>query len=87
MAIFMAMNAASIADLKAHSPQIIRSVEAGEPCVVTRRNKPVARILPFEESSQNDANRTHLGYDERVEVLGCITDPALEVSEWGDLSL
>lgn len=83
MTIIMDMNTTSIADLKTHSPRIIRSVEAGEPCIVTRRNKPVAQILPCRDSP---VNRTRLGFDGKVRVLGPLTEPALDVSEWGDLS-
>lgn len=83
MTILMAMNTASIADLKTHSPRIIRSVEAGEPCLVTRRNKAVAQILPCRDSP---VNRTRLGFDPGVRILGSLTEPALDASEWGDLS-
>lgn len=74
---------ASIAELKNHSPRIIRSVEAGEPYLVTRRNKPVARILPCCESP---VNRTQIGFDAKVRILGSLTEPALDLDEWGDLS-
>lgn len=80
---FVDMKSASIAELKAHSPRIIRSVEAGEPWLVTRRNKPVARILACQEAV---ANRTQVGFDARVRVFGSLTEPALDASEWGELS-
>ena len=83
MTTYMAMKTTSIAELKTHSPRIIRSVEAGESCVVTRRNKPVARILPCQESPKN---RTKLGFDVKVRVMGSLTEPAMDAGEWGDLS-
>lgn len=83
MTILMTMDTTSIAELKAHSPRIIRSVEAGKPCLVTRRNKPVAQILPCREYPEN---RTKLGFDAKVRVIGSLTEPALNASEWGDLS-
>ncbi|MFP4070306.1 MAG: type II toxin-antitoxin system Phd/YefM family antitoxin [Opitutales bacterium] len=83
MAMFIAMNSASIAELKAHSPRIIRSVEAGEPFLITRRNKPVAQILPCRTSP---LNRTQVGFDAKVRILGSLTEPALDPDEWGDLS-
>lgn len=83
MTIFMSMKSTSIADLKTHSPRIIRAVEAGESCLVTRRNKPVAQILPCQDSP---VNRTHLGFDTGVHILGSLTEPALDSGEWGDLS-
>ncbi len=84
MAIFLnIVNTASIAYLKAHSPRIIRSVEAGEPYLVTRRNKPVAQILPCPDSVMN---KTQVGFDPKVRILGSLTEPALDSHEWGDLS-
>ena len=83
MAIFIGVNCASIADLKSHSPRIIRSVEAGEPYLVTRHNKPVAQILPY---AQPPVNTTQLGFDTEVRIIGSLTEPALDSTEWGDLS-
>ena len=83
MVILIAMNTASIAELKTHSPRIIRSVEAGEPYLVTRRNKPVAQILPCREAP---LNRTQVGFDVKVRILGSLTAPALDSGEWGNLS-
>jgi len=84
MVMMIAMKTTSIADLKTHSPRIIRSVEAGVPYLVTRRNKPVAQILPCRESP---LNRTQVGFDSKVRIMGSLTEPALDSSEWGDLSL
>lgn len=83
MAILIAMHSASIAELKAHSPKIIRLVEAGQPYVVTRRNKPVARILPCGPSKENG---TRVGFDSKVRIFGSLTEPVLDSREWGDLS-
>jgi prevent-host-death family protein len=83
MVVFIAMNIASIAELKSQSPRIIRLVEAGEPYLVTRRNKPVAQILPCRESP---LNRTQAGFDAEVRILGSLTEPALDSTEWGDIS-
>ena len=35
-------------DAKARLPELLRRVEAGETVTVTRRGKPVARIVPIE---------------------------------------
>lgn len=40
------MGAYSVAALKAHLSAVLNAVESGEEIVVTRRGKPVARILP-----------------------------------------
>ncbi len=35
-------------DAKTHLPEILRAVEKGETYIITRRGKPVARIIPPE---------------------------------------
>jgi len=82
IAICITMNA-SIAELKAHSPKIIKAVEGGEACTVTRRNEPVARIIRCEQLPEN---RTRAGFDTSVRLMGDVTTPALDASEWGNLS-
>lgn len=67
--------------VKSHSPRIIRSVEAGEPYLVTRRNKPVARIVPCHESP---VNRTQIGFDAKVRIFHALTDPALDQKDSRD---
>ncbi len=82
MVIFMVMNVCSVAELKAHAPQILRKVERGEGCVITRRNVPVARLVGL----ASPKNRTKLGFDREVVVLWDLTEPILEGEAWGDLS-
>lgn len=41
----------SIFDAKTALSKLISKVEAGEEVVITRRNVPIARIVPFEEAS------------------------------------
>lgn len=57
----------SIAEAKAKLSEIVARVEAGEPQVITRRGKPVARIVAVERSSETrrpsidvDALRAHI---------------------------
>lgn len=46
------MSEVSIGDLKTRSTEIIRKVETDkEPVIITRRGKPVARIVPMEAAS------------------------------------
>ncbi len=83
MTIIMAMKNMSIAELKAQAPHFVRRVESGESYVVTRHNKPVAKMVPLDTS----CNRTRPSFDEAVRICGDLTQPVLDASEWGDLSL
>ena len=40
------MHTVSVAKAKAHLSEILAEVEAGEEVIITRRGKPVARIVP-----------------------------------------
>jgi prevent-host-death family protein len=40
------MKTANVAEAKAHFSALLAAVEAGEEVVITRRGKPVARIVP-----------------------------------------
>lgn len=40
------MKAATVADAKSHLSALLNDVEAGEDVVITRRGKPVARLVP-----------------------------------------
>lgn len=44
------MGAYTVAEVKAHLSAILDAVAAGEEVVVTKRGKPVARILPEKQS-------------------------------------
>ena len=44
------MKSVSIHEAKTHLSQLIREVEAGETIVVARGRKPVAQLVPFQES-------------------------------------
>ena len=52
------MKEASIATLKNELSRYVAFCETGEEVVITRRNKPVARMLPIEKAKHN---KTHLG--------------------------
>lgn len=82
MTIFMIMNSFSVAELKTHAPRILRRVEQGESCLVTRHNRPVARLLPVVERR----NKTQPGFDPQVRFTGDLTEPVMDSSEWGDLA-
>lgn len=40
------MKSATVADAKSHLSALLNDVEAGEDVVITRRGKPVARLVP-----------------------------------------
>jgi len=40
------MKTANIAEAKAHFSALLAEVEAGEEVIITRRGKPIARIVP-----------------------------------------
>ena len=42
------MNLMSVADAKAHLSAVIERAEAGETVCITRRGKPVARVVPID---------------------------------------
>jgi prevent-host-death family protein len=39
-------------EVKTHLSQILSKVEKGEDFIITRRGKPVAKIIPFEEEKK-----------------------------------
>ncbi|MFO7763531.1 MAG: type II toxin-antitoxin system prevent-host-death family antitoxin [Wenzhouxiangellaceae bacterium] len=44
-------------EAKTHLAELLRKAEAGEEVVITRRGKPVARLVPFREPGDGDADR------------------------------
>lgn len=46
MAIFMAMPSYSVSEAKNQLPRLLDRMLAGEEVVITRRNKPIARLTP-----------------------------------------
>ncbi len=40
------MKTASVAEAKSHLSELLATVEAGEELVITRRGKPIARVIP-----------------------------------------
>jgi prevent-host-death family protein len=55
------MNAVRMHWLKARLAEFVRRAEQGEEFVITRRNKPIARLLPHcAEESRSDENIAHI---------------------------
>ena len=42
-------------EAKTHFSQIIEKAERGEDFIITRRGKPVAKIIPFEQKKEKTA--------------------------------
>lgn len=51
------MQSLSLAEAKSHLSAVVDRVEAGEEVVITRRGRPVARIVPERELNADEAQR------------------------------
>lgn len=72
------MKKMSAADFKTHCLSVMDDVaESGEPIVVTKRGKPVVRVMSVEEPIQILGRLQGL-----FEVRGNITDPAIPPEDW-----
>jgi prevent-host-death family protein len=56
---------ASIRDLRDHLPALVHQAETGKPVTITRRGKPVARLMPVsgEPSNMDRLRRACEAYD------------------------
>jgi len=83
MAYSMAMKTANVAELKNRISEYLAAVEKGEEIEVTKRNVPIARIVPIRKKTQN---QTKLGCGKNTgRVLGDITEPFIPEDGWGML--
>jgi prevent-host-death family protein len=71
------MKRVQIAEAKAHLSALVERVEAGEEIVITRRSKPVARLVP-----EPKARRTAVDVFRAAWTLG-----GLDLSRIGELPL
>ena len=53
------MRTATVADAKSHLSALLAEVEAGQGVVITRRGKPVARLVPESQSAGFDCSDLH----------------------------
>jgi prevent-host-death family protein len=56
------MKTANIAEAKAHFSALLAEVEAGEEVIITRRGKPVARIVPEPAAASSVFDSRHYGH-------------------------
>lgn len=50
------MGTTNLADAKARLSELVERAEAGEPQIITRRGKPVAKIVAIEEQKKKPVN-------------------------------
>ena len=53
--------------------------------VITKRGKPVAKLVPVEQEQEKDEIFGFLKGKGKIEIKGDIISPALTPEEWGDL--
>jgi len=76
----MAMKKANIAELKNRISEYLAAVENGEEVEVTKRNVPIARIVPIHKDAPN---QTKLGCGKGSgRNLGDITEPFIPEADW-----
>lgn len=71
----------NIAELKNHLSEYLEKVAQGDEIVICRRNVPVAEVRPLPLHK----NRTVLGFDPAVKVLGPIEGPIIPEEDWNML--
>ena len=71
---------------KARCLAIMDEVQAKRQAVViTKRGKPVAKLVPVEQEQEKDEIFGFLKGKGKVEIKGDIISPVLTPEEWGDL--
>jgi prevent-host-death family protein len=75
-----AMKVATVADAKSHLSALLADVEAGQEVVITRRGKPVARMVPEPATAAFDWSSLHAWLAEPAK-------PGLTVAEMRKMDL
>ena len=80
MAYDIDMKVANIADLKNNLSRFISLVESGEEIEVRKRNIPVARVVPIQQTAKN---KTVLGCGrDSAKIYGDLTEPLIPLEDW-----
>jgi prevent-host-death family protein len=67
---------------KAHCLAVMDEVQAKrETVVITKRGKPVAKLVPVTE----DTDDIYGFFSGKIKVVGDVVSPALTLEEWGEL--
>jgi len=81
LAYILAMKTANIGELKDNLSKFIRFVEQGEVVEISKRNIPIALLVPH--GSRKTGNRTQLGCGlETVQIKGDLTEPLIPEDSW-----
>ena len=68
---------------KVHCLAVMDEVQAKrETVVITKRGKPVAKLVPVEEQTDDLFGFLH----GKVTIVGNVVSPALKLEEWGNLA-
>ena len=74
------MKPVTVTHLKAHLLRLLRAIErSGKPLVITRRGRPVARLVPV---GPQDREPLFGRWKGTIESLGDIIEPAVAPDEW-----
>jgi len=72
--------AVTVTHLKAHLLRLLRAIErSGKPLVITRRGRPVARLVPVRPLDREPLFGRWKG---TIESVGDIIEPAVAADEW-----
>lgn len=74
------MKPVTVTHLKAHLLRLLRAIErSGKPLVITRRGRPVARLVPVRPQDREPLFGRWKG---TIESVGDIIEPAAAPDEW-----
>lgn len=87
MTYFVTMTNLNVSEAKMHFSSVVEKVIAGETVFISKRNVPVAQIIPLPTPPPSKRHRTQVGWAKAtgVEILGDLTEPALPESAWNML--
>ncbi|MBK5963047.1 prevent-host-death protein [Thiocystis minor] len=75
------MEQIQIAQAKAHLSALLERVEAGEEIVITRRNKPIARLIPERTPPRKAADAVQAAWTLNVFALDPISELPMDAAE------
>ncbi|MCC5842989.1 MAG: type II toxin-antitoxin system prevent-host-death family antitoxin [Verrucomicrobia bacterium] len=78
------MKMMNVSEAKAHFSSVVEQVISGENVCISKRNVPVAQIIPLSMESSRKRHHTRVGWAKQsgVAILGDLTEPVLPESEW-----
>lgn len=80
LTIMEGMKPVTVTHLKAHLLRLLRTIErSGKPLVITRRGRPVARLVPVRPQDREPLFGRWKG---TIESVGDLIEPAVAPDEW-----